>query len=103
MEKLLVKVEWRDTRFNGDWLTDEQAKKWARDFTNYPIISFGLLVEETDDFIILGSGFDSSDGIDWETICVLPKINVLKITRLKKINIHCENKLEQSNKQRSKK
>ncbi len=81
----LVKVFWQDIHSNDDWLTREEVVEWVEKRMAHCLVSVGYLIEDdpTNKYIIIGSGYDSFDKMEYERVLVIPRDVILKVIQLK--------------------
>ena len=72
-----VEVEWVDAKFSGEWEAPDGLVEPGLCRTR------GWLVKETDDYIVLASTVGEEGDEDVIGTCVLPRVMVKRIRRLK--------------------
>ena len=70
-------IYWRDAHTFGDWTDITESKKWAKEEYDKPNISFGQLIEETKNYILIASSLTKSKDLIGD-ITMIPKSLVIK-------------------------
>ena len=70
-------IFWRDAHTFGDWTDKKEMQEWAKKSYDEPNVSFGQLVEETKEYIVIASSLTKSKDLIGD-ITMIPKCLIYK-------------------------
>jgi len=82
----VVKCYWHDIATQGGWL----EKKEVDAISTSNAITYGLLVEETDDYVKISASVTLEEEPDYADVTIIPKSVVLCVKELDTFNRHKE-------------
>ena len=81
-EYKVVKVYWHDIVTLGGWLDD----KAVADLTTSNAITYGLLIEETSNYVKISASISLEEDPDFADVTIIPKTVVLCVKELDRFN-----------------
>lgn len=81
----LVYIQWVDACSNNSWFSDQEAREWAYGI-DWVVEEVGWIIEETPDYILLGSrrvGENKNVHPTWGLLQKIPKPWILKRKAIK--------------------